>query len=80
MQEISEEIFRFYLNKIDISKLKRDYQKFPLKKIGRKREIPFKEDLEYLFLELNFPARKNHLNLLEFFSFRDFENWINERG
>ena len=57
MQEISEEIFRFYLNKIDISKLKRDYQKFPLKKIGRKREIPFKEDLEYLFLELNFPVR-----------------------
>lgn len=64
MQEISEEIFQFYLNKIDISKLKRDYQKFPLKKIGRKRET----------------ARKNHLNLLEFFSFRDFENWINKRG
>lgn len=57
MQEISEEIFQFYLNKIDSSKLKRDYQKFPLKKIGRRREVPFKEDLEYLFLDLNFPVR-----------------------
>ena len=40
---------------IDTNKLKRDYQKYPLKiiKRGKNSELPFKEDLEYLYIELN---------------------------
>ena len=45
-----------YLSKIDLSKLKRNYLENPLKKIGRKKEIPYKEDLLYLYHELNFPC------------------------
>ena len=43
---------------INLSKLSRDYIKFPLKRSGSSKsskllEIPAKEDLEYLYLELN---------------------------
>lgn len=39
---------------VDISKLKRDYVKNPLKRVGkRKIEKPCKEDLEYLYIEEN---------------------------
>lgn len=53
----SNEVKHHYFSKIDVMRLKRDYQSNPLKRIGRKREFPFKEDLEYLYLELNFPAK-----------------------
>ena len=48
---------------IDTSKLKRDYIKNPLKRIirktgGIKYELPYKEDLEYLYIELNIPRNK----------------------
>ena len=38
---------------INLSRLSRDYIKFPLKKIGNRYEYPIKEDMEYLYLELN---------------------------
>ena len=38
---------------IDFSKLKRNYLKNPIIKQAKPRDIPFKEDLEYLYLELN---------------------------
>ena len=52
---IEEKIYNYYLNKIEISKLSRDFLKYPLQKINGIYEKPTKQDLEYLFLELNLP-------------------------
>lgn len=40
-------------NEIDTSKLSRDYSERPWKN----GEVPVKEDFEYLYLELNLPAK-----------------------
>ena len=52
---------------IDLNRLSRDYLKFPLKRIPNKKsgwnyEVPPKEDIEYLYLELNLP--KNILQII----------------
>ncbi len=60
---------------VDWSRLSRDYRKFPLKKSsGGKNflEIPTKEDLEYLYLELNLKATQ--IGLL--FSYNHPYCWI----
>lgn len=44
----SDEVKHHYFSKIDTTRLKRDYQKFPLKRVGRCVAIPFKEDIEYM--------------------------------
>ena len=45
-----------YLEKIDWSKLSRDYRKFPIKKLDKRGKIEVipEQDLKYLYLELNF--------------------------
>ena len=43
------------LKKIDFSKLTRNYLENPLRKISGKWESPDKSDIEYLYIELNFP-------------------------
>lgn len=47
---LGQDLYKQY--NIDKSHLKRDYILNPLKKISRKWELPFKEDLEYLFYDL----------------------------
>ena len=49
------------VEQIDTSSLKRDYQIYPLKRNSRwskKQDLPFKEDLEYLYLEKNFSQQE----------------------
>ena len=49
------------LEQIDSSRLKRDYQANPLKRKSRlseKVDLPFKEDLEYLYIEKNFSQQE----------------------
>ena len=53
---------------INLSRLSRDYIKFPLKKIGNRYEYPIKEDMEYLYLELNL----TRYELCEYFKVCDF--------
>lgn len=74
----SDDIYTLY--NIDKSKLKRDYIKEPLKKIkintptGYMIEKPFKEDLEYLFIELNLTQQElyNYFNVKH----STFGNWM----
>lgn len=42
------DVKQHYFSKIGTTRLKRDYQKFPLKRVGRCVAIPFKEDIEYM--------------------------------
>lgn len=58
------------LSEIDFSRLKRDYIKFPLKK--RSNDQPFKEDLEYLYLEKNLTISE----LQEFFSWKTIRSFL----
>ena len=49
---------------IDFSKLKRDYLENPIIKQVKPRDIPYKEDLEYLYLDLNLSI----FELMKFFN------------
>ena len=68
---MSNDIYKKY--NVNLSKLKRDYLKNPLKKItvksptGYKLEKPYKEDIEYLYIDLNIPMKEisNYLNIGE---------------
>ena len=66
---LNDDIYTLY--NIDKSRLKRDYIKNPLKKIVKsnsfkkfKYELPYNEDVEYLFIELNLTLD----NLVEIFN------------
>ena len=57
---ISDFLYQTYFEMINFDNLKRNYQKFPLKKFpdGRGHKVwerPFKEDLKYLYLDLLLP-------------------------
>ena len=52
---MKQEVFEEYIKKIDFSKLTRNYLENPLRKISGKWESPDKSDIEYLYIELNFP-------------------------
>lgn len=71
---MSNDIYTTY--NIDKSKLKRDYIKNPLyiAKNGIGSERPYKEDLEYLYIELNIRQSL----LFEYFNVKHstFSNWI----
>lgn len=58
---LNEDLYKQY--NIDKNCLKRDYILNPLKKISRKWELPFKEDLEYLFYDLKL-QKKDVANIL----------------
>ena len=65
--------------KIDLSKLKRNYLENPLKRSKSNRffkELPEKEDLEYLYCELGFTQR----DLAQFFGFKMICNWLCKLG
>lgn len=56
--DITQEDFDFFLKKIDVKKLSRDYLKEPLQLIGKKKlERPTFEDFKYLFIDLNLPYK-----------------------
>ena len=59
----NEDLLSYYILKIDTGKLLRDYLKYPLLKKGKFREKPYREDLIYLYHELNFPTEILHLYL-----------------
>lgn len=61
---------------IDKSKLKRNYLKEPLKitKNGRGSEKPYKEDLNYLYIELNISIKDLH-NIFSW-SYSTFSRWL----
>mgnify|MGYP003289359812 CR=1 FL=1 len=57
---MSDNIYQKY--NINLSKLKRNYLHFPLKRLFQKTggielETPHKEDLEYLYITLNIPMK-----------------------
>lgn len=55
---ITQEDFDFFLKKIDVKKLSRDYLKEPLQLLGKKKlERPSFEDFKYLFIDLNLPYK-----------------------
>ena len=75
---MSNDIYTYIEDKFNIKitdyKFKRDYILNPLKKIKLSYELPYKEDLEYLYITLNLTY--SELNLIfNFISKRTIERW-----
>lgn len=72
---MSEDIYTKF--GIDKSRLKRDYQKEPIKitKNGRGSEYLSKEELEYLFIELNLSVYQIK-NIIKVSNHRCIERWL----
>lgn len=49
------------VKRIDVTKLERDYLKFPLKTINRSKERPSKSDFQFLYIESNLTSKQLQL-------------------